>query len=302
MPKSTATSRPVVVDEQIARVHVGMEEAVAQRVAQERLHHGAGEMLQVEALGLQRGAIVERRALDPFERQHVFRGAVPIDRRHAEIRIGFRVLGKFRQRRGFEPQIHFDGDRTRERVDHLDEAQPLRFRRIALGAAGSEVERIEVVAKAPLDAGPQHLHGDGAANAADENLGAMHLRDRRRRDRRTERGEHRRQRLAERLRHGCLRLRLAETAPSCPAGFRDRARAQARRRRAASPGTGRASRRSARAWSARPRAAPRSRRRPAAPSGGRARRRRAQAAAAAPDRAGRARLRARTRSRRGRDG
>jgi hypothetical protein len=44
MPKSTATSRPVLVDEQVARVHVGVEEAVAQRVPQEILDHRAAEI------------------------------------------------------------------------------------------------------------------------------------------------------------------------------------------------------------------------------------------------------------------
>ena len=41
----------VVVDEQIAGMHVGVEEAVAQRMAQEVLDHRAAERRQVEALG-----------------------------------------------------------------------------------------------------------------------------------------------------------------------------------------------------------------------------------------------------------
>ena len=36
MPKSTATTWPVLVDQQVALVHVGVEEAVAHGVAQER--------------------------------------------------------------------------------------------------------------------------------------------------------------------------------------------------------------------------------------------------------------------------
>ena len=35
MPKSTATSRPCAVDEEIALMHVGMEEAVADRMPAE---------------------------------------------------------------------------------------------------------------------------------------------------------------------------------------------------------------------------------------------------------------------------
>jgi hypothetical protein len=42
---------PGVVDEQIALVHVGMEEAVAHGVLQERAHHGKPERLAIEVGG-----------------------------------------------------------------------------------------------------------------------------------------------------------------------------------------------------------------------------------------------------------
>ena len=92
MPKSTATMRAVGVDEQVARMHVGVEEAVAQRVAQEGLHQRAAERRQVEPARCERGAVGQRRAVDPFEREHVARGALPVDRRHAEVRIVLRVV------------------------------------------------------------------------------------------------------------------------------------------------------------------------------------------------------------------
>ena len=43
----------VGLDEQIARMHVGVEEAVAQRVAQERLDQVGGDRLEVVAGGAQ---------------------------------------------------------------------------------------------------------------------------------------------------------------------------------------------------------------------------------------------------------
>ena len=46
-----------VVDEQISRMHVGVEEAVAQRVPQEGLHQPARKRLEIEALGLETCAI-----------------------------------------------------------------------------------------------------------------------------------------------------------------------------------------------------------------------------------------------------
>ena len=82
----------VGVDEQVARMHVGMEEAVAQRMAQEGLHQRAAERRQVEPAGCERRAVGQRRAVDPFEREHLARGAFPVDRRHAEVGIVLDVI------------------------------------------------------------------------------------------------------------------------------------------------------------------------------------------------------------------
>ena len=54
MPKSTATMRPCVVDEQIALMHVGVEKAVAHGMAQEGLHQPRAERLHVVAGGRKR--------------------------------------------------------------------------------------------------------------------------------------------------------------------------------------------------------------------------------------------------------
>src|SRR5580658_4564462 len=71
----------LIVDEQISGMHVGVKEAVTQCVAQKRLDQRAGKPAQVEALGLQAGAIRKWRRVDPFERQNFLAGAVPIDGR-----------------------------------------------------------------------------------------------------------------------------------------------------------------------------------------------------------------------------
>ena len=63
---------------------------------------------------------------------------------HAEIRIVLHVVAHLGDGGGFEPQVHLDRDRTRERVDHLDHAQPPRLGRMALGVARREIERVEV--------------------------------------------------------------------------------------------------------------------------------------------------------------
>ena len=50
---------PLVVDEQVALVHVGMEEAVAHGVAEERAQDREAECLEVEAGGIERCAMSE---------------------------------------------------------------------------------------------------------------------------------------------------------------------------------------------------------------------------------------------------
>ena len=134
----------VVVDEQVAGMHVGVEEAVAQRVAQEGLDDRAAELLEHEALGGELGAVVQRRRLDPFERQHVARGQVPVHCRHAEFQILAGVLRHLRERRRFQPQVHLDRDRTAQRLDHLDQPQPLRLDGELLGLVGDEAERLDI--------------------------------------------------------------------------------------------------------------------------------------------------------------
>ena len=200
MPKSTATQLAVIVDEQIAGMHVGVEEAVAQRVAQKGLDQGAGEKGQIEAFGLQPRPVGQRRRVDPFQRQDFLAGAVPVNTRHAEIRIGFGVLRHFRQRGGFQAEIHFDHDGTAQRIDDFDDAEPPRLGGSVLGVLGGEGESGEIGVEAPLDAGPQDFDGDGARLCRGRNRRPMHLRDRGGGDRRAETRINRADRPVERSR------------------------------------------------------------------------------------------------------
>ena len=167
-------------------MHVGVEEAVAQCVAQEILDHVAAERRQIEALGRERGVVVERRAVDPFQREHFARGAVPVDRRHAEAGVLARVLRHFGERGGFQPEIHFDRDRAGERRHHLDRPQPLRFDRESFRLARGKEKGVEIDLEAALDAGTQNFHRHRLARAVDVDFGAVHLRDRGGGDRRPE--------------------------------------------------------------------------------------------------------------------
>ncbi len=110
MPKSTATKPSLGIDEQIARVHVGMEEAVAQSVTQKALDHLAAEVGQIVTGRDESGLIVQPRAVDPFEGEHITRSAIPIDRRNVEVGILAGVLPHLGERRRFEPEVHLDRD------------------------------------------------------------------------------------------------------------------------------------------------------------------------------------------------
>ena len=184
----------------------------------------APERRQVEALGRERraiGAAACRRSIRASARP---RGALPVDRRHAEIRIVLGVLRHLRERGGFEPQIHFDRRPSAPACRPPRSAQPPRFGRKALGRARREEERVEIARKRRSMPGRSTFTATGSRPSA-SSLGAVHLRDRGGGDRRAERREGARAAACRARPRPRPRPRPAETAPSCPAGFRDRARA-----------------------------------------------------------------------------
>ena len=123
----------VRVDQQIALVHVGMKEAVAHGVAQERAQHRQTERAadrgppppaaSRSAIGMPSiHSIVSTR----------LRRALPVDARHAETRSSDRpsrdVLGHLRDGGRLEPQIHLELGRALQRVDDGHRPQPPRRR------------------------------------------------------------------------------------------------------------------------------------------------------------------------------
>ena len=166
-----------VIEEQVPRMHVGVEESVAQGVTQEALDYLAAEVGQIDLRLREAGVIVQRDAVDPLHRQHVVGGAIPVHRRHAEVGIVAGVLRHLGKRRRFEPQIHFHRHRARHGIDDLDQPQPPRFRRISFGFAGDVKEIAEVAMEARRYIGPQHLDRHLLAHAVLFDLAAMHLCD-----------------------------------------------------------------------------------------------------------------------------
>jgi len=196
------------VDEQIARVHVGMKKAITKRVAQEGLDQGAAEPREIQVPCRQRRAVAERRAVDPFHRQHIAGRIVPFHQRHAEIRIVLGVLRHLGKRGCLKPQVHLKRDRTAKGFDHSDELQPPRFCRPEFGTSGHEPESLKVDLEAPLDSGAQHFDRDRSPSRWRFDFSAMHLGDGGGRNRRPERYEHVRELPAQCRRNGFFSLGL----------------------------------------------------------------------------------------------
>src|SRR5208282_5660209 len=78
---------PRFVDEKIPLMHVGMEEAVAKRIAQKGLDEGFREPARIVSELGETLRVRERNAVDPFHGHDFARRAVPIDRRRANVWI-----------------------------------------------------------------------------------------------------------------------------------------------------------------------------------------------------------------------
>ena len=197
----------IFVDEQIAGVHIGVEKAVAQGLAQEGLDDGAAKGDAVMAFGDDGIDIVQRGAVDPFHGENFTRGQIPIDGGDAEIRVVAGVFRHFGQSGGFETEIHLHGHGARERFDDIDE-----FQAAGLGGERFEESRgighgAEIAAEAIADIGAQDFDRHGLALKGG---GAMHLRDGGGGDGLAEFGKNLIERLAECGLYRVDRIRLGE--------------------------------------------------------------------------------------------
>ena len=189
-------------------MHVGVEEAVAQRVAQEGLDHRARQMLEVEALGLQasRGrAAACRRSIPASARPCRCGPSRPSARGNPDRPWCSPPSPTARPLRAAGPsRWRPSGAACRRPRSCAAAAPPPTGSR---PAARRNCSASRSTLEAPLDVRPQHLHGDRLAALRRDDLGAMHLGDRGRRHRRAERGVGLVERLAERA--GDHRLGLA---------------------------------------------------------------------------------------------
>ena len=229
MPKSTATiSWPSRIDEQIARMHVGVEEAVAQRVAQ-------------EASGSPRAPSC--RQVEPVA-SSAARSCSGVPSIHSSVSTSARCGPSRPPARGSPDRPWCSPpSRTARRLRAADPSRSrpsgasvstisIRRSRRASGEQRFGVARGEGEARRDRRgsaarrraAAPSPRPACGPSGVVD--FGAMHLRDRGGGDRRAERREDLAQRLAERAPRPPLPPRPAGTAPCGPAAL-SRSRASA---------------------------------------------------------------------------
>ena len=159
---------PLLVDEQVALVHVGVEEAVAHGVTQERAQRREARAPSDRARRPQRRVIGDRDAVDPLQRQHALGRAAPVDLGHAKGAVG----------RSWSPAMlsaisEMAAASSRRSISISTECASVSTTATGLSrrdggmkaldlACGEEVA-VEVAPEAALDAGAQDLHRDLAA-------------------------------------------------------------------------------------------------------------------------------------------
>lgn len=159
-------------------MHVGMEKAIAQRVAQERLDKRVCKAVEIMSGSAQRIDIGHLDAIDPLHGDDVATGALPIDFRDAEAFVACGVLCNFRQCRGFQPEVHLDPGRLLQRLRHLDRAQPPARGDEPFLQACHQIHDGDIVGEALAHARPYDLDRHLAKAIGRPHLGRVHLCDR----------------------------------------------------------------------------------------------------------------------------
>ena len=156
-------------------MHVGVKEAVAEHLIEERFGADLHDDVGIVARRLDGSAVTDWDAVDPLQRQHPLGGSIPVDGGGAIARIVDEVQAQLLGRGGLHAQVHLDPHHVGEGAHRIDRLQPAKARLGALDQLGHPVEEVEIALEGLFDTGPQHLHRNVAAVGGD---GEMHLGDR----------------------------------------------------------------------------------------------------------------------------
>ncbi len=147
-------------DEDVARVHVGVEDAVAEDLREEDLDAGTRELLQVDTGFAQAADLADRDAVHALHGHHVMRAVIPENLGHfQQLRIG-EVAAQLRAVGRFAHQVEFVGQMLGEFAHDLARLEALAVAPEAFEQAGEAVEQRDVMGNHRRDGGPQYLDGD----------------------------------------------------------------------------------------------------------------------------------------------
>src|SRR5882762_1002964 len=130
----------------VSRVHVGVEEAVAEHLREEDLDAGACELRNVHALPAQLFDFAHRRAAHPLHGHDGARAEVPIHLRHREQRRVQEVAAQLACMRRLAHQVQLLGQMSRELCDYFVRPQALAVGPEALDEARGGVHQCEILA------------------------------------------------------------------------------------------------------------------------------------------------------------
>ncbi len=168
-----------VADVDVAGVHVGVEEAVAQRLREEDLDGARRQLLDVDAGLAQPRHLAHRDAVHALHHDDVAAAVVPVHLGHPQQPRAGEVAPQLRAVGGLAHQVQFVVQVLVELGHHFARAQPLAVAPQLLHQQRAGLQQRQVLVDRRVHAGPQHLDRDLAAGqrAAPEH-GEVHLRDR----------------------------------------------------------------------------------------------------------------------------
>ena len=165
----------VLHHEQVGRMRVGVEGAVAEHHLQPYLRHQVRQPAALGRIQRRKIGVAERGALDPLQRQHPLAGERPVDLGdHDGGRLGEHApehLGV----PGLDPVVELARDGAGELVHQLHRVHELEALDAALHDLADLAQQRDVGLDLTAGVGTLHLHGHRAAGVQ---LGQVHLADR----------------------------------------------------------------------------------------------------------------------------
>ncbi len=151
------------LDEDVARVHVGMEKVVLEDLGEKYLHPAFAQQFHAHALGLEPVDLAHRGAIDALHDQNAGMTQFPVDFGDIKLPAAEEVFAQLAGVGGLPLQVEFVQDGLLIVVDHIDRAQAPPVLPIALRQLGDAAQQPQVAADDGFDAGAHDLNHHLAA-------------------------------------------------------------------------------------------------------------------------------------------